>query len=60
MPVNALRRIAEKLGKTNWDFGVDPCSGEGNRSVPDATKVSEMDVFCDCSSNKSGCHIISL
>nr|XP_029120093.1 probable LRR receptor-like serine/threonine-protein kinase At1g07650 isoform X4 [Elaeis guineensis] len=58
--VNALRRIAEKLGKTNWDFGVDPCSGEGNRSVPDATKVSEMDVFCDCSSNKSGCHIISL
>ncbi|XP_026655880.2 probable LRR receptor-like serine/threonine-protein kinase At1g07650 isoform X2 [Phoenix dactylifera] len=58
--VNALRRIAKQLRKTNWDFGVDPCSGEGNWSVPDAPKVLESDVVCDCSLHKSQCHIISL
>ncbi|KAH7533768.1 hypothetical protein FEM48_Zijuj04G0166900 [Ziziphus jujuba var. spinosa] len=28
--VKALGEIGRKLGKKNWDFGKDPCSGEGN------------------------------
>nr|CAD1834069.1 unnamed protein product [Ananas comosus var. bracteatus] len=38
----ALRAIAAKLGKANWDFGVDPCGGEGNWSVKDAPRFTQI------------------
>ncbi|OAY78738.1 putative LRR receptor-like serine/threonine-protein kinase [Ananas comosus] len=57
----ALRAIAAKLGKANWDFGVDPCGGEGNWSVKDAPKGFESGVACDCSfANGSDCRIVEM
>ncbi|ONK55650.1 uncharacterized protein A4U43_UnF440 [Asparagus officinalis] len=58
--VSALRRIAKAIGKTNWDFNVDPCTG-GSWTVPDPVKGPGSAVVCDCSfANGSECHIISL
>ncbi|CAL1405550.1 unnamed protein product [Linum trigynum] len=46
--VKALRDIGKKLGKKGWDFGKDPCSGEGNWVVTDSRKGFESYVICDC------------
>nr|XP_011467565.1 PREDICTED: probable LRR receptor-like serine/threonine-protein kinase At1g07650 isoform X2 [Fragaria vesca subsp. vesca] len=60
--VNALKEIAKKLGKKDWDFGIDPCTGEGNwRVFVNGMKSFESNVTCDCSfNNHSSCHIVSL
>ncbi|CAN1351709.1 Probable LRR receptor-like serine/threonine-protein kinase At1g07650 [Linum perenne] len=47
--VKALREIGKKLGKKGWDFGEDPCSGEGSSwDVKDVRKGFESSVICDC------------
>ncbi|XP_024019976.1 probable LRR receptor-like serine/threonine-protein kinase At1g07650 isoform X2 [Morus notabilis] len=59
--VKVLREIGRKLGKKDWDFGKDPCSGEGNWRVLTGRKGSESSVSCDCSfNNNSSCHIVSI
>ncbi|XP_009603858.1 putative LRR receptor-like serine/threonine-protein kinase At1g07650 [Nicotiana tabacum] len=59
--VKALKEIAKKLGKRDWDFDKDPCSGEGNWSVAVTVKGLESSVACDCSfNNNSTCHITSI
>ncbi|XP_050226976.1 probable LRR receptor-like serine/threonine-protein kinase At1g07650 isoform X2 [Mercurialis annua] len=59
--VRALKDIAKKLGKNDWDFGKDPCSGEGNWSVFEEIKGFESIVSCNCSFNSnSTCHIVSI
>lgn len=59
--VNALRHIAQQLGKTNWDFSVDPCSGAGNWAKPDAPKGFESYVECNCSLKSSNkCHVVTI
>ncbi|RDY02142.1 putative LRR receptor-like serine/threonine-protein kinase [Mucuna pruriens] len=59
--VKALKEIASKIGKKDWDFGVDPCSGKGNWNVSDDRKGFESFVKCDCSFNhNSSCHVVSL
>ena len=59
--VKALKEIANKLGKKNWDFGVDPCSGKWNWNVSEARKGFESFVKCDCSFNhNSSCHVVSM
>ncbi|CAA7402431.1 unnamed protein product [Spirodela intermedia] len=58
--VNALQQIAKSLKKTKWDFGVDPCSGRGNWNVSSSLKRIESSVICDCSSNSSACHVITM
>ncbi|CAL4970434.1 unnamed protein product [Urochloa decumbens] len=58
--VEALKGIATKLNKTDWDFSVDPCSASGNW-VNSPTKFLISNVTCDCSfKNHTECHIISL
>ncbi|KAK2989552.1 hypothetical protein RJ640_001835 [Escallonia rubra] len=32
--VNALKEIAEQLGKSDWDFNLNPCDGNSNWSTP--------------------------
>ncbi|CAL5074720.1 unnamed protein product [Urochloa decumbens] len=45
--VRVLRRIADKLGMSHWDFATGPCNGSG--------------VHCDCSfSNGTECHVIEI
>lgn len=57
--VEALKGIARKLNKADWDFSVDPCSGLGN--WVNVTGLLSSNVTCDCSfNNHTECHVISL
>jgi len=57
--VEALKGIATKLNKTDWDFSVDPCSASGNWANSTGFLISN--VTCDCSfKNNTECHIIRL
>ncbi|KAL3503079.1 hypothetical protein ACH5RR_037528, partial [Cinchona calisaya] len=59
--VGALQQIATTLGKKNWDFTVDPCSGLRTWSTPNPVKGSENAVTCDCSFiNNTVCHVVSI
>jgi hypothetical protein len=59
--VDALRGIGQKLGKKDWDFGIDPCSGEGNWKVVDGRNGFESTVTCDCTfKHNSSCHVVSM
>lgn len=58
--VKALKEIGKEVGKKDWDFGVDPCSGRGNWNMSDR-KSFESFVACDCSFNhSSSCHVVSM
>ncbi|KAK1567701.1 hypothetical protein Q3G72_015409 [Acer saccharum] len=59
--VKTLKVIGRKLNKTDWEFGVDPCSGQGNWKVMDERDGFESSVSCDCSFNhNSSCHVVSI
>ncbi|XP_061351363.1 probable leucine-rich repeat receptor-like serine/threonine-protein kinase At3g14840 [Gastrolobium bilobum] len=59
--VQALRGIAKTLGKQDWDFSVDPCSGESNWTSSVQVKGSENAVICNCSFvNGTLCHITNI
>ncbi|PQQ13751.1 hypothetical protein Pyn_07192 [Prunus yedoensis var. nudiflora] len=61
--VNALKEIGKKLGKKDWDFRKDPCTGEGNWnvSIEGRRKGFESSVICDCTFNhNSSCHVIRI
>ncbi|KAI4306050.1 hypothetical protein L6164_029362 [Bauhinia variegata] len=59
--VKALKEVGRTLGKKDWDFGVDPCSGKGNWKVLDERKGFESTVICTCSfNNNSSCHVVSI
>ncbi|XP_050247556.1 probable leucine-rich repeat receptor-like serine/threonine-protein kinase At3g14840 isoform X3 [Quercus robur] len=54
--IRALRDIAKTLGKTDWNFNVDPCSAP-------SVWVKNLDdaVNCSCSiPNTTGCHVVSI
>ncbi|KAH9745805.1 putative LRR receptor-like serine/threonine-protein kinase [Citrus sinensis] len=57
--VKALKQIGRKLGKKDWNFGVDPCSQKGNWELSsDDKKGFESNVTCDCSS--ATCHVVTI
>ena len=59
--VQALKEIGKTVGKRNWDFDVDPCSGQRNWTSAVQVKGSENAVTCDCSfANNTVCHVISM
>ncbi|KAL1349946.1 hypothetical protein HN51_026419 [Arachis hypogaea] len=60
--VEVLKEIGNTLGKKDWDFSVDPCSGERNWTSPASKSYSELNaVNCDCSfSNHTLCHVVSI
>ncbi|RWR96264.1 Protein kinase domain-containing protein [Cinnamomum micranthum f. kanehirae] len=50
--IDALKQIGQALGKVNWDFGADPCSGE-QRPTDNVT--------CNCTyQNNTVCHVVSI
>jgi len=54
-----MKEIAETLGKKDWDFSVDPCSGQRNWSVE--VKGFENAVTCNCHfANATICHVVSM
>ncbi|XP_017641966.1 probable leucine-rich repeat receptor-like serine/threonine-protein kinase At3g14840 isoform X1 [Gossypium arboreum] len=59
--VQYLKDIAKTLGKKDWNFNVDPCSGEEGWATPNAAKGSENAVTCNCTvSNDTVCHVVSI
>ncbi|KAK2431594.1 Leucine-rich repeat transmembrane protein kinase [Trifolium repens] len=63
LEVKALKEIGNKIGKKDWDFGVDPCSGKGKWNISESPnrKGFESSVICDCSFNQnSSCHVVSI
>lgn len=59
--VVALKEIGRKLGKKDWDFSKDPCSGEGSWTVANAVKGFESFVTCDCSFDRNTtCRVVSM
>ncbi|CAL5343091.1 unnamed protein product [Camellia sinensis] len=59
--VKTLREIGKRLGKKDWDFRKDPCSGEGNWSPPVLVKGFETSVTCDCTfNNNATCHVVAM
>ena len=57
--VQALKDIAKTLGKGDWDFTVDPCSGEANWNLPNQSKDNLCAVICNCTF-VDGCHVTSM
>ncbi|CAN8311550.1 unnamed protein product [Cochlearia groenlandica] len=61
--VRALKEIGKKLGKKDWDFKKDPCSGKGNWIITTySSKEFESNLTCVCSllPLNSSCHVIRL
>ncbi|KAL3849317.1 hypothetical protein ACJIZ3_011199 [Penstemon smallii] len=59
--VASLRVIARTLGKTDWNFNVDPCSGLSGWANPNATKGLENAVTCNCTFvNNTVCHVVRI
>jgi len=59
--VKALKEIGSMIGKKDWDFGVDPCSGKGSWNASDDRKGFQSSVMCDCSfNNNTSCHVVSM
>lgn len=59
--VQVLKEIGNTLGKKNWDFSVDPCSGQRNWTTPGKPYSEINAVTCDCpSSNHTPCHVVSM
>ncbi|KAK2988681.1 hypothetical protein RJ640_012717 [Escallonia rubra] len=48
--VNALKEIAEQLGKSDWDFNLNPCDGNSNWTTP---KRKDLPVY---NNTRAGVH----
>ena len=59
--VQVLKEIAKTLGKEDWDFSVDPCSGQRNWTSSAQVQGFENAVTCNCSlANATVCHVVSM
>ncbi|XXG90292.1 hypothetical protein AAC387_Pa12g2097 [Persea americana] len=57
--LDALQQIGNKLGKKNWNYSANPCTGESGWSDPPVDKY-ENAVKCTCITNDTFCHIESI
>ncbi|XP_034697457.1 probable LRR receptor-like serine/threonine-protein kinase At1g07650 isoform X5 [Vitis riparia] len=60
--VEALREIAEQVGKKDWNFSLNPCDGNASWSTP---KRKEMPLYnntltCNCSYPNGQCHVVQI
>nr|KYP42686.1 putative LRR receptor-like serine/threonine-protein kinase At1g53420 family [Cajanus cajan] len=56
-----MKEIGKTLGKKDWDFSVDPCSGESNWTSSVQVKGFENAVTCNCLfANATICHVVSI
>ncbi|KAJ7948795.1 LRR receptor-like kinase [Quillaja saponaria] len=56
--VQALQDIAKALGKTNWNFSIDPCSEQTPWFNSSAPEGFENAVTCNCTATV--CHVVSI
>ncbi|KAG4177188.1 hypothetical protein ERO13_A11G288400v2 [Gossypium hirsutum] len=58
--VEALRSIGKTLGKTDWNFDINPCD-QGDTWLNQSTRYYDNNVTCDCSfNNNTTCHVIHI
>ncbi|TYI58240.1 hypothetical protein E1A91_D11G341700v1 [Gossypium mustelinum] len=50
--VEALRSIGNTLGKTDWNFNINPCD-QGDTWLNQSTRYYANNVTCDCSFNNN-------
>jgi len=56
-----MKDIAKTLGKKDWDFSIDPCSGQSNWTSSSPMKGFANAVTCNCYfANSTVCHIVSM
>ncbi|PPS02461.1 hypothetical protein GOBAR_AA18202 [Gossypium barbadense] len=56
----ALRSIGKTLGKTDWNFDINPCD-QGDTWLNQSTRYYDNNVTCDCSfNNNTTCHVIHM
>ncbi|KAL3633892.1 hypothetical protein CASFOL_022654 [Castilleja foliolosa] len=59
--VESLRAIARTLGKSDWDFSVDPCSGLSGWVTLNPANGNDNALTCDCTfQNNTVCHVVSI
>ncbi|XP_031120708.1 probable leucine-rich repeat receptor-like serine/threonine-protein kinase At3g14840 isoform X2 [Ipomoea triloba] len=62
MEVNALKEIADQLGKKDWDFRLNPCDNNSNWMTPKRNDTPQYNntLTCDCSFPGGICHVQSI
>ncbi|XP_027927403.1 probable leucine-rich repeat receptor-like serine/threonine-protein kinase At3g14840 isoform X1 [Vigna unguiculata] len=59
--VEVMKEIGKRVGKKDWDFNVDPCSGQRNWTSSIQVKGFENAVTCNCLfANATICHVVSI
>nr|GLL45899.1 probable leucine-rich repeat receptor-like serine/threonine-protein kinase At3g14840 [Ipomoea trifida] len=60
--VNALKEIAEEMGKKDWDFRLNPCDNNSNWTTPDREDMPlyTNTLTCNCSFPAGICHVQSM
>ncbi|XP_052291612.1 probable leucine-rich repeat receptor-like serine/threonine-protein kinase At3g14840 isoform X1 [Citrus sinensis] len=59
--VQALKDIANTLGKRNWNFSADPCSGKEGWADQNPDKGFENAVTCNCTyAGGTVCHVVNI
>ncbi|XP_028119970.1 probable leucine-rich repeat receptor-like serine/threonine-protein kinase At3g14840 isoform X6 [Camellia sinensis] len=59
--VEALKEIGKSLGKNDWNFSVDPCSGEsGWAKHPDLDSFQNAVKCGNCTSDNTTCHVVTI
>ncbi|XP_031120521.1 probable LRR receptor-like serine/threonine-protein kinase At1g07650 isoform X2 [Ipomoea triloba] len=60
--LNALKEIADQLGKKDWDFSLNPCDNKSNWLTPQGkdTPLYTNILTCDCTFPDGICHVQSI
>ncbi|XP_019190177.1 PREDICTED: probable leucine-rich repeat receptor-like serine/threonine-protein kinase At3g14840 [Ipomoea nil] len=57
--LNALKEIADQVGKKDWDFSLNPCGNNSNWLAPQSidTPLYTNNLTCDCNFPAGICHV---
>ncbi|XP_031120722.1 probable leucine-rich repeat receptor-like serine/threonine-protein kinase At3g14840 [Ipomoea triloba] len=57
--LNALKEIANQMGKKDWDFSLNPCGNNSNWLAPQSidTPLYTNNLTCDCNFPARICHV---
>ncbi|XP_019190173.1 PREDICTED: probable leucine-rich repeat receptor-like serine/threonine-protein kinase At3g14840 [Ipomoea nil] len=60
--LNALKEIADEVGKKDWDFRVNPCENNSNWFTPERKDMPAYNntLTCNCSFPAGICHVQSI
>nr|GMD01708.1 probable leucine-rich repeat receptor-like serine/threonine-protein kinase At3g14840 [Ipomoea batatas] len=60
--LNALKEIADEVGKKDWDFRLNPCENNSNWLTPERKDMPAYNntLTCNCSFPAGICHVQSM